>query len=146
MPGTVIRAVPKAQYDFHTLASGASSPPIVIAKGIDVTQYKYVNMAARIHAGSINQTGCSVTVDAFAEAPSPEDPSLDFIGASALNTFPFSGLGPSTTYPQFALAPLMGNVGIGGGWSIRIRIMATQGSTPASSFLVTVSVDIYAQV
>src|SRR5581483_6387225 len=127
MPGIVIRAVPKATYDFHTLPASTASPPIIIAKNIDVTQYKYVDMVARIHNASISSpAGASITLDAYSEAPSPEDPSVDFYGASALNTIQFT-TNLSGPYPLLSIAGLMGTAA--GGYSLRIRITAQTGGS-----------------
>jgi hypothetical protein len=143
MAGTIIRAVPKTKYDFSAITTtNTTSPAIFIAKGIDVGQYAYAEMNARIHSLSVVGASStpSVALSVRAEAPSPDDPSVEFYTAT-FNTITFN-LTPSST------APLLSVVGLTGaplGRFLRIQLTGSQGGTLATTFWVILSVDILAR-
>src|SRR5215813_8240999 len=77
MPGIVYRALSKTTYDFSATAAGKSTTYIV-AKGIDVSQYREGTLIVRIHPGGSFTGGApSFTVNVYADAPTPEDPASD---------------------------------------------------------------------
>jgi hypothetical protein len=141
MPGIVYRALPKTTYDFAATAVGATTT-YVVAKGIDVSQFREGTLVVRIHSGS--QTGgsgtaASVTVQAFADAPTAEDPALDFEAAAACAT-----TGAITAFTTTGLTLVNLTTPFGG--SVRVKVSGTQrGTTVATTFLVTISVDIVAK-
>lgn len=147
MPGTVIRAVPKTKYDFSSLPASASMAYFA-AKGIDVSQYRYAEMIPRIHALNIVGAGSApqLQFDVFPEAPTPEDPALEFYNTTinwATATF---NLSPATVAPVVPGSTIGINqtlLPLGG--FLRIRVTATQSTTVATTFSVVLSVDIYAK-
>jgi hypothetical protein len=95
-------------------------------------------MIPRVHALSVNAGTPTLTLKLFADAPTREDPSLDFYVTTALGStvFALSGaVAPLTTNGNLALITGFGN-------SVRVQLSAAQGTTPATVFWVVVSVDL----
>jgi hypothetical protein len=146
MAGTLIPAVAKTKFDFSSLLAGANSS-YFIATGVEVSQYRYGELMPRIHALSIVGAGAtpSITLDVFPEAPSPEDPGMEFYNASIplVNPALTFSLSPSSVAPilpasNVNIIPPMGGF-------VRIRLKGTQGATQATTFWIVLSVDIAAK-
>jgi len=145
MPGTVIRALSKTRYDFSSIPLSTSTS-LFVARAIDVSQYRFVEFVPRIHALSIVGAGSnpSIVFSAMADAPTPDDPQLEFytaaVGTSAV---PFNSMTPSTVAPlapQFSIrcTPPYGPF-------LRFQIQATQSGTAATTFWVVCSIDVIAK-
>jgi hypothetical protein len=138
MPGVIYRAVPKTTYDFSSLPA-SSRVSLWIAKAIDVSGYREAEMAIRVHAASISGAP-SISLEAWPEGPTSEDPSQDFIGQNAFassGTMTLSSSGP-TFYGIVPLTPSFGS-------HLRIKLGANQPSSASTTFQISLSVDIVAK-
>lgn len=145
MPGAIKRAVPKSMYDFGSIPASASGS-IVLASGIDVSKYSNLQLVLRIHDINIlGSTGPSIELNAYTEAPTPEDPGLEFVTTNPLPV----ALGTSGAINVGAIgfaSPIAYGIqpwvsGYFGGY-IRLILTGTQTASKASTFQVWISVDV----
>jgi hypothetical protein len=138
MPGALIRIFPKTYFDFSMVAASQSMVQTV-AKWIDVSRFREVSFVARWHSKNYNQSP-SFKAEVFAEAPSPEDPAVDFVASPALAT-----VGPVSlsafTAPYTLIQPISGNFGS----HLRVKFTAIQGATASSIFNFEISCDVFAK-
>jgi hypothetical protein len=85
MPGIVYRALPKTTYDFSATAASSTTTYIVV-KGLDLSQFREGTLIVRVHSGSFTSGAPSVKVEVFPDAPTAEDPSVEFEAAAAVAT------------------------------------------------------------
>lgn len=148
MAGARIVATRRTKYDFSNVpASGSYS--VFIAKGIPVWRYNMngLEMVTRIHSLSIVGSGAAPSLQfvPMLDAPSPDDPSLEFYNITSLGTQTYN-LDPTITAPLVDCIP----IGVGPstypqGAFVRVQLTGTQSATKATTFWVVVSVDIVAK-
>lgn len=141
MPGVIYRVLAKAPYDFSSVATGASQT-YNIAKAIDVSAYREATAVIRLHAVSISASSTpSISVVVLPEAPTAEDPALDFIyNPGTVTTVVLSS---ASTAPQLVET----NVSTPFGGFLRVNVLGNQPSAAnkATTFQVTLSIDIVAK-
>jgi hypothetical protein len=149
MPGVIYRAVEKKVFDFGSLAA-SQTVLIVGAKALDVSQYREVNIIARLHAipgvtNGVNwPTGASVTLSARLDAPTAEDPA-DFFGTTDLGAPTTVAFTQGTDTPPAVKAFMLSGGGnqTFGAW-LRIYVKGTTAAT-SGTFQVMLSVDVNAK-
>ncbi|MBK8260426.1 MAG: hypothetical protein IPK80_26220 [Nannocystis sp.] len=121
------------RFDFTFLA-GAASQTLVIVPGIDVSAYYRAQLLIRLHASSMS-SGQSVVLELDHTLPSDEDPA-EFIDRGATGSPLLSVTIDSTHTP-----PLLRSGEVTGlQAALRVRLVATQTSTPQIPFFVEISV------
>src|SRR5438552_13791562 len=92
MAGMVIRVIPKRTLDFSSVSSGSGqAEEIVLAQGIDISQWREVTMAVRTHANSFSGAIGQIDINAYLEGRTTEDPGILFA-----QTTPAGGTGTVT--------------------------------------------------
>jgi hypothetical protein len=142
MPGVIYRALQKTTFDWSSIPASSSATKIDVAKALDVSAYREATLIVRIHSLTIVGAGSAPTliVNAIPEAPTAEDPSLDFLDSTHQSSLTLN-FTTSSTAPQLSEAYLSTPFG---GW-LRIQLNPTQSATVATTFRVTVSIDIDAK-
>ena len=132
--GMIYRAVPKQTPDFTGLAA-TSSTTVLLAKGLDVSNFREVAVICRLHAATW-PTGASVTISARYDAPTSED-TADFTSGD---------MGAMTFTQGTNTAPALKVFTVTSGFSafIRIYVKGTTGSA-TGTFQPTLSVDVNAR-
>jgi hypothetical protein len=121
------------------MVAASQSQVLTVAKWINVSAYREATIVGRLHAMNFNQAP-SYKVEVFAEAPTEEDPSIDFINsltAATTNNVLLS----SQTAPGIAIM----NVNAPFGGFLRIKLTGIQGATASTIFNMTLSFDIIAK-
>jgi len=129
-----LRVLPKTDYDLTGLgASGVAR--VTVAQGIDVTVGREVDFIVRLHAASY-ASGALIQVMAFTDAPTPEDPAVNFRGGAAVMAT-FTGgqnVAPALAAPQQVTVPFGGFLGV---W-----LVFTQGANGNVTLTCSLSIDL----
>jgi len=106
--GIVQHVMRRSPIDFSQLGAGQTMQ-FVIAKAVPIFSYRQANLIARYHpTGSTLTTGQYVLVTVIPEAPSPDDPTYDFVlSGTTLASAQFGTGSPFTdpTAPALVVAP-----------------------------------------
>jgi len=136
MAGMVLRVVPKRTLDFTNVSSIGASQEIVLAQGIDVSDWREVSMMVRLHQNSIVSTVGKIELYAYMEGRTGEDPGILFTSANTLAVVTISN---TVAAPMYAVSSLGSNVGA----MIKIAARGTRTSSNASnSIKADISVDL----
>lgn len=134
MAGTVIRVMPKRTLDFTSVSSGSGqAQEIVIAQGIDISDWREVSMMVRTH--SISFAGAaigSIQINAYLEGRTSEDPSILFASASVAAQVIIDS---STVAPAYSVVGLASNAGA-------MLKIAAKGTRTSSTGLNTIKADV----
>jgi|SRR5581483_3478737 len=145
MPGTRYRALPRTVYDFSSLTANAVAN-LVVAKGLDVSQYSSMDMIFRLHWTNISGSGVGATIKlvAYTEAPTDEDPGLEFVCSGLAATTSTISISTGTLVPQTLFVTQDGSTGSSTlGASIRLVLVAQQAAAPLlTTFQIAVSADL----
>ena len=107
MAGQVIRVIPKRTLDFTTVQSGFSEE-IVLAQGIDVSNWREASMMVRTHSTSFGGNIGQIDIYAYMEGRTPEDPGILFATTSPLGTVTINS---SLSAPAYSVSALPANLG-----------------------------------
>jgi len=102
MAGTVVRVIPKRTLDFTAVSSGTSqAQEIVLAQGIDISNWREVSLMVRTHSVSNLGSGLGnkIEINAYLEGRTSEDPGILFatVIPAATVTIDFNTVAPSYT-------------------------------------------------
>jgi len=145
MAGILYHVLPKTLYDFGTLGASAVAN-LTVATGIDVSRYNSVDIAWRIHTINVAGpgTGATLVLNAFTEAPTSEDPGLEFVCSGVLPGFSTMSITSSTAAPQVNFVTIDNTTSPLGGF-IRLILQGKQSSGPFTAFQVAISIDVVAK-
>jgi hypothetical protein len=137
MAGTVIRVIPKRTLDFSSVTSGSGqAEEIVLAQGIDISQWREVAMMVRTHANSFSGAIGTIDINAYLEGRTPEDPGILFAGSAAAGTYQITS---STSAGSYAVATCGSNTGA----MLKITAKGTRtGSAAGQGIKADVSIDL----
>jgi hypothetical protein len=108
MAGTVLRVMPKRTLDFTSVSSGPSNyEEIVVAQGIDISQWREVSLMVRTHANSIVASG-QIDIFAYLEGRTSEDPGILFASTSPLGTVTIAS---GAVAPAYSIGSIGSNTG-----------------------------------
>ena len=141
MAGLIFR-IPKRMYDFSGLPSGGTAT-IPMATGLDMSQVREAVVVVRLHSDGTNWTNLqSFGVSARLDAPTREDPGVDFFGTTDLGTN--VGFLQGTDSPPMVKFFMLTNSTAANNLPAMIRIVIKGiGGTSAATFQVSVSVEVY---
>ena len=128
MAGVVIQAVPKM-----CLPTTAANDQHVLARSVDVSQFREITAVIRLHNGASNPI---FTVDMFAEALTEEDTLNDFFASTAVATVSLNLA--AVTLPS--VTELAATIPFGS--AVRLRTTVT---TERPNSYVTLSIDVVAK-
>jgi hypothetical protein len=131
----VMQVVPKRFIDFNELTSG-STQDIVLAQGIDISQWREASLMMRVHVNDVTTTVGTILIFAQTEGRTAEDPGVLFYSSSQqLGTLTINN---TITAPYYVVNGLGANIGS------MIRVVARGNRTvTGTQFLdATVSVDL----
>lgn len=139
MAGQVVRVVSLREYDFESLANSGETT-VTVEEHIDVSQYRNATLCARWHSGTIPADGGagSISVTAYADGYTMEDPANIFIGATALNTA-ITFTGGTDQAPSHKTAELTAGAM---GAMVLVRIKATNSGSGQDDFDPVLSIDL----
>ena len=101
MAGTVVRVMPKRTLDFTAVSSGIpQAEEIVIAQGIDISQWREVSMMVRTHANYFPGAIGEIDINAYLEGRTSEDPGILFASASPVATVAITN---ATSAPAYSV-------------------------------------------
>jgi len=137
MAGTVIRVIPKRTLDFTAVSSGSGqAQEIVLAQGIDVSEWREVALMVRTHANSFSGAIGQIDINAYLEGRTPEDPGILFASATPVTTVSVTSATAAGTY---VVQSLGGNVGA----MVKITAKGTRtSSTGANAIKADLSIDL----
>jgi hypothetical protein len=137
MAGTVIRVMPKRTLDFTSVSSGSGqAQEIVIAQGIDISNWREVSTMVRTHSTAFPSAIGSIQINAYLEGRTSEDPGILFAATATAGqvTIDFS-----TVVPAYSVVSLGTNTGA----MLKIAAKGTRtGSNAANTIRADVSVDL----
>jgi hypothetical protein len=135
MAGAVIRVVPKRTLDFTPVAIGGTEE-IVLAQGLDISQWREVSLMVRTHANSFTANLGTIDIYAYVEGRTSEDPGLLFAATTPLGTVTINS---STTAPSYSI----GSCGSNTGAMLKIVAKGTRtSSTGVNAMKADVSIDL----
>lgn len=102
MAGTSIPLWNKRTFNFNNLTAGTTETQVAV-KAIGCERYREGLLIVRAHTRDIVNAGSKIEVVAYTTAPSPEDPSVDFVFATAAGTASLAN-GSTTIVASAALA------------------------------------------
>jgi hypothetical protein len=79
MAGTTITLFPKRTFTFTNMVGSGQTLEVPIIKALDVTEWIQGTLIVRVHSATITTAGSTIDVLLKNTAPTPEDPSLDFL-------------------------------------------------------------------
>lgn len=137
MAGMVMRIMPKRTLDFTAVSSGSGqAQEIVIAQGIDISQWREASLMVRTHANSFSGNIGQIDIYAYAEGRTAEDPGILFQTTSGQGTVTINS---STVAPSYSVTALPSNFGA----MIKVVARGTRtSSTGANAIKADVSVDL----
>jgi hypothetical protein len=136
MAGTVLRVMPKRTLDFTSVSSGMTEE-IVVAQGIDISQWREVSLMVRTHANTIPGTGMGyIYINAYLEGRTSEDPGILFAAATPVNSVTISG---STVAPAYSVVPCTNSPA---GSMMKITAMGSRPSSSSNLLRADISVDL----
>lgn len=140
MAGTILRVIPKRTLDFTSVSSGTGqAEEIVLAQGIDISQWREVTMVVRTHANSFSGNIGTIDINAYLEGRTPEDPGILFAQSTVAGGTGTVQITSSTSAGTYALA----NCGTNTGGMIKIAAKGTRSSsTGANAIKADVSIDL----
>ena len=135
MSGAAIEVISRTKYNFDNIPIGATfSMPI--ARYVDISRFREATLLVRVHTKSILATGSpSIAVAAYADVPSSDDPSQDFLSTAVLGTN--TSITSATTAPSVQLQALPASAGA----MISIWLVVLQG-TSVAALQTTISVEV----
>ncbi len=130
---TQIPVLAKTTYDFTFLA-GAATQTVLLLPSIDVSGYYRAHILVRLHASQMS-AGQKVDFELDHTLPSDEDPA-EFIDRGVTGSPLATATVDSTLSAPILVSASATDLEAG----LRVRMVATQGSTPGTPFYVQVSV------
>lgn len=107
MAGMVMQVMMKRTLDFTNVLSG-STQDVVLAQGIDISQWREVSLLVRAHSTSFGAAVGSIAIYALQEGRTAEDPGVLFTSSAQTGTVTIDN---STTAPMYAVNALPSNFG-----------------------------------
>jgi hypothetical protein len=130
---TRVEVIPMTRLNFTFLA-GADSQIVILAPAVDVSAYSRAHLLVRVHASTMS-AGQSLVFELDHTLPSDEDPA-EFIDRGATGS-PLL----SVTIDNSHTPPLLRSGEVTGlQAALRVRLVATQTSTPQIPFFAEISV------
>jgi hypothetical protein len=127
--------MPKRTLDFTSVTNG-SNEEIIVAQGIDISQWREVSLMVRTHVNSIVSSVGQIDIYAYLEGRTSEDPGLLFATASALGTITINA---ATTAPSYTV----NSIGSNSGGMLKIAAKGTRvASTGANTLKADISIDL----
>ena len=125
------------EFDFSQLGN-SDSQEIPVVKALSVAGMTEGTLLVRVHSGNWDTGGSNdkIEVLAYTTAPSAEDPSNDFIAASAVGTITITQ--SDTDAPSLEKASLSSNFGA----MLRITVRGTQADTAVTNLKATLSAEL----
>jgi hypothetical protein len=129
--------MPKRTLDFTAVSSGSGqAQEIVIAQGIDVSDWREVSLMVRTHSTSFGGSIGQIDVYALLEGRTAEDPGILFTTTAALGTVTINS---GTVAPSYSVTSLGTNVGA----LVKIAAKGTRTSSlGANTIRADVSIDL----
>jgi len=137
MAGVVMRVIPKRTLDFTNVSSGTGqAEEIVLAQGIDISQWREVALMVRAHATTFGGSIGQIDIYAYMEGRTQEDPGILFATTSPLGIFTINS---STVAPAYSVTAVGSNLG----GMLKIAAKGTRtGSNGANNIKADVSIDL----
>jgi hypothetical protein len=147
MGGTNLTILSRQLFDFSQLTAGNQSQRLM-AKQIHVLPYREAVLIVRYHPGqsSLNLgTGQSIVVACYLEAPSVDEPTLEFwtVNSSAIASITINS---STLTNPAAPALYTASLNTNFGSHLRFYVTGTQGSSSGAALKAMLSVDLPAKM
>lgn len=133
MAGIVMQIVPKRTLDFNNLAN-LTTEDIVLAQGIDVSQWREVSLMIRVHATTLTTVG-TITLFAQTEGRTAEDPGVLFFDSTLRGSQVLSNAQAVGFYT-------VNTVGTNLGSMIRVVARGNRTTVGTTNMTVDVSVDL----
>lgn len=139
MSGTQLRILSKTEYDMSTVLgqTGASPGAIILAKNVDVSQWREATLMVRLHTATWSN-GASLSVVAYPSLPTEEDPGTDYTTNNPVATVTFTQGASGESAPKLKLDDLTA----GFGPFLTIALGITQGQTASAQLKFTISVEL----
>src|SRR5262245_51664955 len=97
MAGLIYRVSPKKTFDFSTVTpSGVQD--VILAKAMSVAAVREGTLLVRVHTGT-SITGGTIDVIVQSEAPSDDDPALDFVSTTGPGGSPWATVTLNSSTP-----------------------------------------------
>lgn len=116
MAGTSIPLWNKKSFNFNNLTAGTTETHVAV-KAVASEKYREALLIIRAHTRDIVNASSKIEVIAFTTAPSPEDPSVDFVSTTASGTATIAN-GSTSVVATVALANF--------GGFLRFNVMGTR--------------------
>lgn len=107
MAGMVMQVTPKRTLDFTNVLSGFTQD-VVLAQGIDISQWREVSLMVRAHSTTFGAAVGSIAIYAQAEGRTAEDPGILFVNSAQSGTVTVDN---STVAPMYTVGILPANFG-----------------------------------
>lgn len=137
MSGTIIRVLPKTDYEYTSLGASASPGISTIARRIDTSKFREAILLVRLHASTSWANGATVfcywSLDSYTE----EDPGATWANSPA-NTNLLSFVQGADAPPAAKSAAIVSPFGP----LISIQLKFTQGTVGSIAFKPTISIDL----
>ncbi len=137
MSGVTIRAVPRRVVDFGGLITNLTED-LVLADRVDVRHWLELTMLVQVHVHSLLNGAGTITIGAFNQSLSSEDPDVTFVGATAVGSLTLDSF---TGSPAYAAVPLSPIADVGD----MVRLVASATRTQSGTLNATISVNISAK-
>jgi hypothetical protein len=133
MPGTIRRIIPKRTLDFSSLRAGTTEE-IVLAQGVNVSEWREVTLQIRTHSNSISGSGGQIDISVYADGRTSNDPGILFASSPAVKVMSITS---TTTGPSYQL----GDCGSPLGALLMVTAKGTKTSSTAA-LAAAISVDL----
>jgi hypothetical protein len=137
MAGTVLRVVPKRTLDFTAVSSGSGqAEELVLAQGIDISQWREVSLMVRAHSTSFGGAIGSIQIYGYLEGRTTEDPGILFASTAPLGTVTIDN---TTVAPYYNVT----NIGTNSGAMLKIAAKGTRTNSLGSNLIkADISIDL----
>lgn len=137
MAGMVLRVIPKRTLDFSSVSSGSGqAQEIVLAQGIDISQWREVSLMVRTHVNSFSGAIGNIQIYAYSEGRTAEDPGVLFTTTTAQGTVTIDQTVVAGSYSVNALPSNFGSM-------IKIAAKGTRTNSTTGNFIkADVSIDL----
>src|SRR5689334_17475101 len=125
MPGVHYRVCPRFLFDFSNVGASTYLETIA-AKAVPIIAHREATLLVRVHTGTAFSAGNTVDVRVRMEAPSDDDPTIDFVYPTELATLSVS----SSVALLFTPISFVSNQNLGS--YLRIVVRGTQSGSPGT--------------
>jgi hypothetical protein len=145
MSGKVIRVLPMTDYDFTDVSKGGTVN-VKVARQIDVSGYKEIDLIVRLHSAKWPGAGdedASLSIMVASDGFTRDDPTLKYETSNIQASVTFSGPGGQNYEAAPALKIEELTPPLGG--MLMVYVSATQDTDTTAEFTFTVSADLVAK-